>query len=188
MLDANGEMELTHVTACPNLDFHRVDLFGAKVPALIRDAVGGTADRPEPSACVILVGMHLCGILDLGLILTFHASLGSTVPALLGMRAIQMLIGACDAMACPMATGFRYALAAAHRPFRGSKGPWTGALPLLSQGGAGARGVCQGPGRRCGPEPAPLFGAERHRRGSRSRERARARAPGQRHADVTGHG
>ena len=102
MLDANGEMELTHVTACPNLDFHRVDLFGAKVPALIRDAVGGTADRPEPSACVILVGMHLCGILDLGLILTFHASLGSTVPALLGMRAIQMLIGACDAMACPI--------------------------------------------------------------------------------------
>lgn len=65
MLDANGEMELAHVAARPNLSFRHADIFSAQLPAVVREEAAGAA------VCVA-VGMHLCGPLSPRLIdLTF---------------------------------------------------------------------------------------------------------------------
>ena len=46
MLDANGEMELAHVAARPNLSFRHADIFSAQLPAVVREeAAGAKADE-----------------------------------------------------------------------------------------------------------------------------------------------
>ena len=57
MIDANANMELSHVAARPNLAFLRADLYAASTVAAI------TAEARAARACV-LTGMHLCGALS----------------------------------------------------------------------------------------------------------------------------
>ena len=54
MLDANGEMDLAHVCARPNVSFRHADIFSSQLPALVRQ-------EAEGAAVCIAVGMHLCG-------------------------------------------------------------------------------------------------------------------------------
>ena len=54
MLDANGHMELAHVTARPNLTFSHLDIFSAGAPALLRREAAGepaTTAKTEPERC-----------------------------------------------------------------------------------------------------------------------------------------
>ena len=57
MMDANGDMDLSHVAARPNLTFCHADIFSAEAACTIRDAARGS------KACV-LTGVHLCGSLS----------------------------------------------------------------------------------------------------------------------------
>jgi hypothetical protein len=56
MLDADGGMDLSHVSARPNLSFVPFDLFSGDAPSTITGLVGG--DR------CIAYGVHLCGALS----------------------------------------------------------------------------------------------------------------------------
>ena len=57
MIDANANMELSHVAARPNLAFLRADLYAASTVAAI------AAEARAARACVV-TGMHLCGALS----------------------------------------------------------------------------------------------------------------------------
>ena len=57
MLDSNRDMDLTHVSERPNLDFIELDLFAKNAAAVLSDASAGAG------TCVVL-GVHLCGALS----------------------------------------------------------------------------------------------------------------------------
>jgi hypothetical protein len=59
MLDSNGAMELTHVTARPNLTFIQFDLFSRDAEATL----GRLGDGVGVTVC-IAIGTHLCGTLS----------------------------------------------------------------------------------------------------------------------------
>ena len=80
MMDANGEMDLSHLREVPNLRFRHVDLFGESVVEAVREecaeadaeakAKAEATAEPERKAretsrgARVLVGTHLCGALS----------------------------------------------------------------------------------------------------------------------------
>eukprot|EP00658_Telonema_sp_P-2_P001991 TRINITY_DN10748_c0_g3_i1.p2 TRINITY_DN10748_c0_g3~~TRINITY_DN10748_c0_g3_i1.p2 ORF type:complete len:155 (-),score=42.90 TRINITY_DN10748_c0_g3_i1:88-552(-) len=56
MVDLDGGMNLSHVAALPNCEFHYADLFKPQVEELLLTAAGSGKN-------VVLLGTHLCGML-----------------------------------------------------------------------------------------------------------------------------
>lgn len=77
MMDANGEMDLSHVREVTNLRFRHVDLFGESVVEAVREECAEAdaeakakaeatteAERKASRGARVLVGTHLCGALS----------------------------------------------------------------------------------------------------------------------------
>ena len=79
MMDANGEMDLSHVREVPNLRFRHVDLFGESVVEAVLEECAeadaeakaeaeataeAEAERKASRGARVLVGTHLCGALS----------------------------------------------------------------------------------------------------------------------------
>jgi len=56
MIDSNGDMELDHVSARPNIEFVALDIFAPQATAVVNSAAAG-------AECCVVIGVHVCGAL-----------------------------------------------------------------------------------------------------------------------------